>query len=41
LPISRSTVDSALIERDRRITEVAVARHSDLLVTAIHTRFLT
>ena len=40
-PISRGAVDSALIERDRRITEVAVARHSDLLVTAIHTRFLT
>ena len=34
-------VDSALISRDRRITEVAAVRHSDLLVTAIHARFLT
>ena len=40
-PISCSAVESALIERDRRITEVAVARHSDLLVTAIDARFLT
>ena len=35
-PISRSAVDSKLIERDRRNTEVAAVRHSDLLLTAIH-----
>ncbi|MGH7610345.1 MAG: hypothetical protein ACREOD_10525, partial [Candidatus Dormibacteria bacterium] len=33
---SCSAVDSTLIERDWRITEVAVIRHSDTLVTAIH-----
>ena len=41
LPDLAQPVDSALIERDRRITGVAAVRRSDLLVTAIDARFLT